>query len=147
MGLEKSLADRVAQLLDRIDYRQAETDEQREQIFRLRYHAYLRDGGICPHPSRAFSDRNDQTGNVYLFGLYIDSELASSIRIHVSSKISPDCPALEVFADCLQPQLYAGNVLIDFNPLCHRRKTSSPSSDIALCHTPAERDGRSIFRR
>ena len=33
---EKSLTDRVAQLLDRIDYRQAETDEQREQIFRLR---------------------------------------------------------------------------------------------------------------
>src|SRR6476660_5676346 len=54
---EKSLADRVAQLLDRIDYRQAETDEKREQIFRLRYHAYLRDGGICPHPSRAFSDQ------------------------------------------------------------------------------------------
>ena len=54
---EKSLPDRVAQLLERIDYRPAETDEQREQIFRLRYHAYLRDGGICPHPSRAFSDQ------------------------------------------------------------------------------------------
>jgi hypothetical protein len=110
---EKSLPDRVAQLLERIDYRPAETDEQREQIFRLRYHAYLRDGGISPQPSRAFSDPYDQTGNVYLYGLYIDSELASSIRIHVSSKISPDCPALEVFADCLQPQLDAGNVLID----------------------------------
>jgi hypothetical protein len=57
---EKSLADRVPQLLDRIDYRQVETDEQREQIFRLRYHAYLRDGGISPHPSRAYSDPYDQ---------------------------------------------------------------------------------------
>jgi hypothetical protein len=111
--LEKSLSDRVAELLDRVDYRQAETDEQREQIFRLRYHAYLREGGISPHPSRLFSDPYDETGNVYLYGLYIDSELASSIRIHVSSKLSPDCPALEVFADFLQPKLDAGKVLID----------------------------------
>src|ERR1700733_15013622 len=110
---ERNFSYHVAQLLDNIDYRRVNTDEQREQIFRLRYHAYLRDGGISPHPSRAYSDPYDQTGNVYLYGLYIDSELASSIRIHVSPKISPDCPALEVFADCLQPQLDAGNVLID----------------------------------
>ena len=83
---ESSFPDRVAQLLDRIDYRLADTDKRREEIFRLRYRAYLREGGISPNPSRTFSDLYDEAGNVYLFGVYIDDELASSIRIHVASK-------------------------------------------------------------
>jgi hypothetical protein len=108
---ENVLSERISQLLDRIDCRLADTEEQREEIFRLRYHAYLREGGISPSPSRTFSDRYDETGNVYLYGLYVDSELASSIRIHVASKEHPSFPALEVFADFLQPQLDAGKVL------------------------------------
>src|ERR1700720_3870355 len=95
---------RIALLLDGIDCRLADTDEQREEIFRLRYHAYLREGGISPNPSRTFSDRYDETGNVYLYGLYVDSQLASSIRIHVASKEHPNFPAQEVFADFLQPE-------------------------------------------
>ncbi len=110
---EPSFSDRVAQLLDRIDYRLADSDEQREAIFRLRYEAYLRDGGIYPNSSGSFSDRYDKTGNVYLFGVYIDDELAGSIRIHVISKEHPDCPSLEAFPDFLQPELDAGNVIVD----------------------------------
>jgi N-acyl-L-homoserine lactone synthetase len=112
-GSESSFPDRVAQLLDRIDYRLADSDERREAIFRLRYRAYVRDGGISPNPSRTFSDPYDETGNVHLFGLYIDDELASSIRIHVASKEHPDSPGLEVFPDFLGPELDAGKVLID----------------------------------
>ena len=112
-GSESSCPDRVAQLLDRIDYRLADSDERREAIFRLRYQAYLRDGGISANPCRTFSDPYDETGDVYLFGLYIDDELASSIRIHVASKEHPDFPGLEVFRDFLQPELDAGKVLID----------------------------------
>ena len=110
---ENRLPDRVSQLLDRIDCRLANTDEQREEIFRLRYHAYLREGGISPSHSRTFPDQYDETGNVYLYGLYVDGELASSIRIHVASKEHPNFPAQEVFADFLQPELDAGKVLID----------------------------------
>ena len=132
-GSESSFPDRVAQLLDRIDYRLADSDQRREAIFRLRYQAYLRDGGIPPNPSRTFFDPYDEAGDVYLFGLYIDDELASSIRIHVASKERPDFPGLEVFRDFLQPELDAGKVLIDFNPLCDRRETRSDPSCIAIC--------------
>ncbi len=110
---ESNFADRVARLLDRVDYRLAESDTQREAIFRLRYQAYTRDGGISPNSSRSFSDRYDETGNVYLFGVYIDDELASSIRIHVASKEHPDCPSFEAFPDFLQPEFDAGKVAID----------------------------------
>ena len=110
---ERNFSYHVAQLLDNIDYRRVNTDEQREQIFRLRYHAYLREGGISPNSSRMFSDSYDETGDVYLYGLYIGDELASSIRIHVASKKHPDFPALDTFADFLQPQIDAGKVLIN----------------------------------
>ncbi len=110
---ESNFVDRVARLLDRIDYRLAESGAQREAIFRLRYQAYMRDGAIHPNSSRSFSDRYDETGNVYLFGVYIDDELASSIRIHVGSKEHPDCPSFEAFPDFLQPEFDAGKVAID----------------------------------
>jgi len=112
-GSESSFTDRVARFLDGIDYRLVDSGEQREAIFRLRYQAYMREGGISPNPSGTFSDPYDETGNVYLFGLYIDDELASSIRIHVASKEHPDFPGLEVFPDFLQPELDAGKVMID----------------------------------
>lgn len=110
---QPSFNDRVAQLLDRIDYRLIDTDEDRDEIFRLRYDAYLREGAITPNVSKRFSDRYDDTDNVWLFGLYMDGALASSIRIHVASKVSPEFPGRKVFADILDPELEAGKVLID----------------------------------
>jgi len=110
---ENSFSDSVSRLLDRIDCRHADSDEEREAIFRLRYQAYLRDGSIFPNSSGSFSDPYDETDNVYLFGLYIDDELASSIRIHVGSMEHPYFPSLEVFSDALQPELDAGKVIID----------------------------------
>ena len=50
---------------------------------------------------------------VYLFGLYIDDELASSIRLHIGSKEQRQFPSFETFADILQPKLDAGKVIID----------------------------------
>lgn len=110
---ESSFSDSVGRLLDRIDYRLADSREQREAIFRLRYQAYLRERGILPNPSRSFSDSYDEMDNVCLFGVYIDDQLASSIRIHVVSKEHPACPSFEAFADILQPELDAGKVIVD----------------------------------
>ena len=110
---ETSFSDSVSRLLDRIDCRHADTDEEREAIFRLRYQAYLRDGSIFPNSGGSFSDSFDETDNVHLFGLYINDELASSIRIHVGSRDRPYFPSLEVFPDVLQPELEAGKIIVD----------------------------------
>ncbi len=110
---QSSFSDRVANLLDRIDCRRASSDEERDAIFRLRHAAYLRDGSILPNRFGSFSDPYDETDNVYLFGLYIDDELASSIRIHVGSSEHPYFPSLEVFPEFLRPMLDTGKVIID----------------------------------
>ena len=46
---------------------------------------YSRWSDFSSDSSRTFFDAYDDTGNVYLLGLYIDNELASSIRLHVAS--------------------------------------------------------------
>jgi N-acyl-L-homoserine lactone synthetase len=108
-----SFSDRVANLLDRIDCRLAVTPEELEAVYRLRYRAYFAEGAIAPNESQRFSDAYDETDNVWIFGLYYDGELASSIRIHVASSAHPDFPSHRVFADLMDPELEAGKVIID----------------------------------
>ena len=77
---EPSFPERVALLLARSDCKLATSGEQREAIIRLRCEASVRERAISGRPLLTFSDRYDETGAVYLFGLYMDDELASSIR-------------------------------------------------------------------
>jgi hypothetical protein len=106
-------SDRVAQLLDRIDCRLADSVEDRQAIFRLRYEAYRQEETIAPNFTQTFCDPYDDAENAWLFGLYIDGDLASSIRLHVASEDNCDFPSRHVFADVLQPELDAGKVIID----------------------------------
>ena len=106
-------ATRVWQVLDRVDYRLVESEEDRAAVGRLRYDAYLREGAIDPNPSRSFVDPHDDDPNAWTFGVYIDEELAASVRMHVATKDFPVLPSLEVFSDLLEPELQAGKTLID----------------------------------
>jgi N-acyl-L-homoserine lactone synthetase len=138
-----SFSDRLAQLLDRIEFRRADSGEQREAIFRLRYQAYTREGAISPNSSGMFSDHYDETDNAYLFGLYIDDELASSLRLHIASKQHPNFPSLEVFPDLLQPKLDAGKVLVDStrfvaDEALSRLHRGLPYATLRLCMLAAE---------
>jgi hypothetical protein len=107
------LDDRIAQLLERVDYRRADSSDERAAIYRLRYDAYLREGAIGPNPTGQFTDPVDDLDNVWLFGVYIDGQLASSIRLSVAL---PDCsyiPALDVFGDVLDTKAVVSERLID----------------------------------
>jgi hypothetical protein len=112
-GPNRNLADRVLGLLERVDYRRVETAEDREAIFRLRYAAYLREGAIPPNPEGRFADPLDECRNAWIFGVYVDGELASSIRLHVATRQQPELPALNVFSDLLAPEVAAGKTVID----------------------------------
>jgi N-acyl-L-homoserine lactone synthetase len=106
-------SERVAELLNRVDCRPAISAAEREAIFRLRYQAYLSEGAIKRSFAQSFTDSYDETGNVWLLGLYLDGELASSIRLHVASAAYPDFPSRKVFAEVLEPELAAGKIIID----------------------------------
>jgi hypothetical protein len=106
-------AQNVTDLISRIEYRRAETDADRLAIYRLRYQCYLREGAIQPDESGLFRDDYDAAPNVWIFGLYLDGQLVSSIRIHVASAEHPIAPALTIFPDMLGPRIERGEVIVD----------------------------------
>src|SRR5215469_13439686 len=93
-GPTPDLSDRVLRLLERVDFRVADTPEERDVIFRLRYAAYFREGAIAADRSERFADAFDCAHNAWIIGVYVDGELASSIRLHVASRTHPELPAL-----------------------------------------------------
>ncbi len=106
-------SERVNALLDKVDYRLATREEERDAIYRLRYDAYLREGAIIPNFGRRMSDHYDDYDNAWLFGIFVDGALASSFRLHVSTPSHPALPAMGVFGDVLQPHIDAGRTIID----------------------------------
>jgi N-acyl-L-homoserine lactone synthetase len=106
-------AQNVIDLISRIEYRRAESDQDREAIFRLRYQCYLREGAIQPNETGRFEDSYDSAPNVSIFGLYLDGRLVSSIRVHVATAEHPVAPALTVFPDVLGPRIERGEVIVD----------------------------------
>ena len=105
--------ERVMNVLDKVDYRQAVTDEEKDAIYRLRYQAYLREGAIQASFSKRLSDRFDDLDNAWIYGVFVDGRLSGSIRLNVSSAAYPDLPAVKVFPDILQADIDAGKTIID----------------------------------
>jgi N-acyl-L-homoserine lactone synthetase len=109
----KGFGDRVYRLLEQVDYRRADSSDEREAIYRLRYDAYLREGTIPSNIAKRVTDSYDDMENAYTVGVHIDGRLASSFRLHVSTPQFSDIPAAHVFPDILNPLIEAGKVIID----------------------------------
>jgi hypothetical protein len=108
-----SLFVRGAGLFDRVDYRLVETPEERDSIYLMRYRAYLHGGLISPSESQRVSDVYDDAPNAWTFGIYVDGELCSSLRLHVLTSEWRTSYATELFGDILHRRLDQGEVFID----------------------------------
>lgn len=107
-----SFNERAARMLARVRYRRAIDDRDRDEIFRLRHDGYVRDGEIKPVPSGRFFDRWDDVPNADLIGVYLDGQIAGTVRVHVSGP-HDDVPASEPFGDVLKPFFDRGLKLVD----------------------------------
>jgi hypothetical protein len=101
------------QALEHVDYRLAETPEEKERIYRLRYQAYLREGAIMPSEAGRVTDPYDDLPNNFTFGIFVHGELYSSIRISVLTSDWRGSPSSEMFSDLLHPELDRGKLIID----------------------------------
>ena len=110
-----SFAERARNLLTRLDYRRADSDEDLDRIINLRYRAYLREGAIDKSESERLTDSFDGLDNAYNFGIYLEDKLISALRIHHINAAKPYSPAVESFGDILKPLIAAGKTLIDPN--------------------------------
>ena len=93
--------------------REAVIDAERENIYKLRYVSYQRARMLQPGAPEYFMDPYDQSENGKTFGLYLESRLAASIRVHIASQRLPIAPALTVYSDYLQPLLDKSKVIVD----------------------------------
>jgi hypothetical protein len=131
------LLPRGAALFDRIDYRLIETPEDRDNLYLMRYRAYLHAGLIVPSESLRVTDRFDDAPNTWNFGVYVDGELCSSVRIHVLTSDWRMSYTTEVFGDVLHPRLDRGEVLVDpcrfvADPEKHQRFPELPYLTVRL---------------
>jgi hypothetical protein len=99
--------------LDQVDYRLAQTPEEKDEIYRLRYRAYLREGAIQPSTDGRVIDQFEGAPNAWTFGVYFHGELYSSIRVSVLTSEWRMSPSVELFGDVLHPELDKGRVIID----------------------------------
>lgn len=104
---------RGAGLFDRVDYRLIETPEEKDALYLMRYRAYLHGGLILPSESQRVTDPYDDAPNAWTFGIYVDGELCSSLRVHVLTPESRTSFATELFGDVLHPRLDRGEVIVD----------------------------------
>jgi hypothetical protein len=99
--------------LDQVDYRLAQSPEEKDEIYRLRYRAYLREGAIQPSTDGRVIDQYEDAPNAWTFGVYFHGELYSSIRVSVLTSEWRMSPSVELFGDVLHPELDKGKVIID----------------------------------
>jgi hypothetical protein len=104
---------RGSDLLEQVDYRLALSREEKEQIYNLRYRAYLREGAVKESPEQRVTDQYDDLPNSWTFGVYFAGELYSSVRISLlTSEYRQSCSA-EAFGEILLPMLDQGKVIVD----------------------------------
>jgi hypothetical protein len=109
---------RGAGLSDRIEYRLIETPEERDAVYLMRYRAYLHGGLISPSESQRIIDSYDDAPNAWIFGIYIDGELCSALRVHVLTSECRTSYSTELFGDVLHSRLDRGEVFVDPARLC-----------------------------
>jgi hypothetical protein len=103
----------VMQLLDRTEYRICDQGEDLEAIYRLRYKSYVLRGVIDPNGEQLQHDSLDEVPNCRNYGIYIDGELVSTIRLHLVDAKNRKAPSMTAFGDLLEQRLDAGEVFVD----------------------------------
>jgi hypothetical protein len=108
-----TFAGKVQELLERTEYRRCESGEDLEAIYRLRYKAYKLHDFIQESSDQMVTDDLDEAPNCYRFGVFIDGDLVSTVRIHHITQAEPYGPVMKVFGDTLMPRLARGDSFIN----------------------------------
>ena len=100
-------------IMDRIEYRRIVSPEDLEDVGSLRQRAWNRHPLYVGEFNGPVIEDLDLQGDTYLFGLYHDGTLVSSMRLNVLKAGMPETPAMEYFSDVLSPLLAQGMVFVD----------------------------------
>lgn len=108
-----NFARQLLQFLDRVEYRRVVHMEDLETIGRLRYRSYRTRNVMDESEVPMIIDDIDRDSHAFVYGIYIDGQLVSTLRIHY---ITPDHrrgTSYALFRDILDPLLNSGMSFID----------------------------------
>lgn len=108
-----NFARQLLQFLDRVEYRRVVHMEDLEAIGRLRYRSYRTRNVMDEAEVPMIIDDIDRDSHAFVYGIYIDGQLVSTLRIHY---ITPDHrrgTSYALFQDILDPLLNSGMKFID----------------------------------
>ncbi|MGP2491489.1 N-acyl amino acid synthase FeeM domain-containing protein [Mesorhizobium sp. PUT5] len=108
-----AFARNIMDVLERVEYRRCESGEDLEAVFRLRYKAFHTHGLLDTIAEQKLSDHLDDAANCYCFGVFMDGDLVSTVRLHHLTAATPLAPIMTVFGDRLLPRLARGQTFID----------------------------------
>lgn len=105
------MATHYLDLMDRIEYRRVETTEDLETVGALRAKAYQAHN-LTTHKGSMIDDL-DYKENAYIFTVYYEERLISTIRLHHMTADQRDSTSIKLFPDVLNPLLDQGMTFID----------------------------------
>ena len=135
-NVRSRFVDHVFHLLERVECRRVETAADQEAAYKLRYDAYRRENWIeASKTEKLFDDHYDRSPNGRVFGVFIDGEMASTIRIHVARDESEALPSTGVFGDVILPRLRQGHGIVDPTRFAVRLEFSRRFPELAYVTT------------
>src|SRR5690606_631558 len=93
--VEGRFAEKLLATLDRIEYRRIESNEDFEEISRLRFKAY-KARGVLPVAATKLLDEIDHDSHAHVLGVYYDEKLVSTLRIHHVTPESRRCQSIAI---------------------------------------------------
>ncbi len=108
----RDFSSRIFELLDRVEYRRILSAEDMEEVGRIRARAYKR-ADIMPVQGDVVIDAVDYDPQAYVFGVFYDEQLISTMRIHHVTPEHPVNSSGSIFSDAMGQFLDAGMSLVD----------------------------------
>lgn len=111
-GVQSNFSKKLLEVLDHVEYRRVETNEDMEDVARIRYRAYKL-ANILTLSGAKLIDAVDFDKNAYVFGVYFEERLISTVRIH---HVTPDhrvSTTREMYPQEIDAFLDSGMTLID----------------------------------
>jgi hypothetical protein len=111
-GMGDRFASKLMEVLDHVEYRRVESSEDMEDVARIRYEAY-KIADIMPLTGSRLIDEADFDSHAYVFGVYYDERLISTVRMHHVTPEHRVSSSRDIFPKQIDALLDAGMSLID----------------------------------
>lgn len=103
---------KIYDILDHVEYRRIETAEDMEAVAQLRERSFSA-ANLMPFLKEGLIDELDYDSHAYVFGVYFEERLVSTVRIHHVTPAHRVSTCGKAFPEVIDPMLDAGMTLID----------------------------------